>query len=84
MLTGVGGFDPAIGRNAPLYVEEDAPWSAYRDRDNPYGFVAFDVDPGPAGGATSIKARHYSLNGPFGELTAIDEFTLSKPRAHSA
>ena len=66
VLTGVGAFDPAIGRKAPIYVMEDAPWSAFRDRDNPYGFAAFDVDPGQPGGNTSIKATHYAVSGPFG------------------
>jgi hypothetical protein len=80
VLTGVGAFDPTIGRKAPIYVIEDAPWSAFRDRDNPYGFVAFDVDPGHPGGNTSIKATHYTLSGLFGAVTVIDEFTLTKPR----
>jgi len=80
VLMGVGAFDPAIGRKAPIYVLEDAPWSAFRDRDNPYGFVAFDVDPGQPGGNTSIKATHYALSGPFGAVTVVDQFTLTKPR----
>ncbi len=66
VLTGVGQLDPAIRRKAPVYVVEDAPWSAFRDRENPYGFVAFDVDPGPPGGNTSIKATHYAVTGPTG------------------
>lgn len=84
VLTGVGAFDPAIGRKAPIYVVEDAPWSAFRDRDNPYGFAAFDVDPGQPGGNTSIKATHYALSGPFGEVTVVDQFTLTKPRRDRA
>lgn len=80
VLTGVGAFDPAIGRKAPIYVMEDAPWSAFRDRENPYGFAAFDVDPGPPGGNTSIRATHYALRGPSGAVAVIDEFTLTKPR----
>ncbi|HWS94129.1 MAG TPA: metallophosphoesterase family protein [Mycobacterium sp.] len=81
VLTGVGAFDPSIGRKAPIYVLEDAPWSAFRDRDNPYGFAAFDVDPGQPGGNTSIKATHYAPSGPFGEVAVVDQFTLTKPRA---
>jgi hypothetical protein len=80
VLTGVGGFDAAIGHKAPIYVTEDAPWSAFRDRDNPYGLAVFDVDPGRAGGNTSLKATHYAVNGPFGALTVVDQFTLTKPR----
>jgi 3',5'-cyclic AMP phosphodiesterase CpdA len=80
VLIGVDGFDPIHGRKSPIYVLEDAPWSAFRDRDNPYGFAAFDVDPGQPGGNTTIKATHYALAGPFGEVTVVDQFTLTKPR----
>jgi hypothetical protein len=80
VLTGVGAFDPALGRKAPIYAIEDAPWSAFRDRDNPYGFAAFDVDPGQPGGNTSIKATYYALSGLFGAVTPVDQFTLTKPR----
>ncbi|MGB9225500.1 fibronectin type III domain-containing protein [Mycobacterium sp.] len=80
VITGVGAFDPAIGRKASIHVMEDAPWSAFRDRENPYGFAAFDVDPGRPGGNTTIKATHYAVSGPYGALTVIDQFTLTKPR----
>lgn len=80
VLTGVGAFDPSLGRKAPIYVIEDAPWSAFRDRENPYGFVSFDVDPGQPGGKTSIKATYYALRGLFGAVTAVEQFTLAKPR----
>ena len=80
VLVGVGDFDPAIGRKKPRYVVEDAPWSAFRDRDNPYGFVAFDVDPGQPGGATTIKATYHVLGGLFGATREVDHFTLTKPR----
>ncbi len=79
-MTGVGAYDSAYGVKAPIYVTEDAPWSAFRDRDNPYGFAAFDVDPGQPGGNTSITATHYALNGLFGAVTVVDQFTLTKPR----
>jgi hypothetical protein len=80
VVTGVGAFDGAIGRRAPIYVVEEAPWSAFRDSQNPYGFVAFDVDPGPPGGTTSIKATHYAVNGPYGAITVVEQFTLTRPR----
>jgi hypothetical protein len=80
VLTGVGAFDDSIGRRAPIYVVEDAPWSAFRDSHNPYGFVAFDVDPGPPGGNTSIKATHYAVNGPYGATSVVEQFTLTRPR----
>ncbi|MGC1737889.1 purple acid phosphatase family protein [Mycobacterium sp.] len=80
VVTGVGAFDGAIGRRAPIYVVEEAPWSAFRDSQNPYGFVAFDVDPGPPGGTTSIKATHYAVNGPYGAISVVEQFTLTRPR----
>ncbi|WP_421840345.1 purple acid phosphatase family protein [Mycobacterium sp.] len=80
VVTAVGAYDPAIQRKAPTFVTEDAPWSAFRDRDNPYGFVAFDVDPGQPGGDTSIAATHYAVTGQLGAITVIDQFTLRKPR----
>jgi 3',5'-cyclic AMP phosphodiesterase CpdA len=80
VITGVGAFNPSIGRKPPIYAVEDAPWSAFRDRENPYGFVAFDVDPGRPGGNTSIKATHYALRGPLGAVVVVEEFTLTKPR----
>ena len=80
VITEVGLYDQAIGRKAPIYVVEDAPWSAFRDRENPYGFVAFDVDPGSPGGNTSIKATHYAVNGPYGAISVVEEFTVTRPR----
>jgi 3',5'-cyclic AMP phosphodiesterase CpdA len=80
VLVGVGDFDPALGRKAPRYVVEEAPWSAFRDRDNPYGFVAFDVDPGQPGGNTTIRATYHVLGGLFGATREVDHFTLTKPR----
>lgn len=80
VITGVGAFDAALGRKPPIYVMEDAPWSAFRDRENPYGFVAFDVDPGTPGGHTSIKATYYVVRGPYGAVAALDQFTVTKPR----
>lgn len=83
VVTGVGRLNPSTGRKAPIYVVEDAPWSAFRDRAHPYGFAAFDVDPGPPGGNTSITATHYAITGSFGALTVVDQFTLTKPRGES-
>jgi hypothetical protein len=80
VVTGVAEFNPNIRRRAPIYVVEDAPWSAFRDSENPYGFVAFDVDPGSPGGNTSIKATHYAVNGPYGAISVVEQFTLTRPR----
>lgn len=81
VLTAVGKFDPALGHKAPTYVEEAAPWSAYRDPMHPYGFVVFDLDPGTPGGKTSITARYFAVTDSSAGPTLVDEFTLVRPRS---
>jgi hypothetical protein len=73
--------DPATGKRLPVYVHEDAPWSAVRNAAHAYGFAAFTVDPGSArGGFTSMKVVYYDVVGPGGELAAFETFTLRRPR----
>jgi 3',5'-cyclic AMP phosphodiesterase CpdA len=80
VITGVGPVG-ANGKRPPIYVAEAAPWSANRDKEHPYGFAAFTVDPGDRpGGRTSIDVTYYAVTGPFGALTPIDQFTLVRPR----
>jgi hypothetical protein len=43
-------------------------------------FAAFDVDPGRPGGTTSINVTYYAVSGPYGDLTPVDRFTLTRPR----
>lgn len=81
VITAVGDVDPATGKKAPVYVVEDAPWSAFKDAEHPYGFCAFDVDPGQPGGNTTISGTYYALTGPTSELKAVDTFTLTRPRS---
>ncbi|GAB0101451.1 metallophosphoesterase family protein [Nocardia sp. JMUB6875] len=81
VITAVGAADPATGKKTPVYVLEDAPWSAFKDAEHPYGFCAFDVDAGRPGGDTTIKGTYYALTGPTSELKAIDTFTLTRPRS---
>ncbi|MCX3059520.1 purple acid phosphatase family protein [Streptomyces beihaiensis] len=80
VIVEVGDIDPETGKRKPVYVHEDAPWSAVRDGRHPYGFAAFEVDPGSPGGDTSIHVTYYSVSGPYGALTAVDRFTLTRPR----
>jgi 3',5'-cyclic AMP phosphodiesterase CpdA len=80
VITGVGPVG-SNGKRPPIYVREDAPWSANRDKQHAYGFAAFTVDPGDRpGGRTSIDVTYYAVTGPFGALTAVDQFTLVRPR----
>jgi Purple acid Phosphatase, N-terminal domain/Calcineurin-like phosphoesterase len=80
VVTGISSATDGIGRKASIFVMEDAPWSAFRDSRHPYGFVAFDVDPGRPGGNTSMTATHYAVNGPYGATGVVEQFTLTRPR----
>jgi hypothetical protein len=63
---------------------EEAIWSARRDTQTGYGIAVFDVDPGTAGGKTSITIRYYHALGanrkPTGEYDLFETLTLSKDR----
>ena len=72
--------DPATNKRTPTYVPEDAVWSAVRDPVHSYGFAAFDVDPAGSGPTTAIHVTYYAVTGPYGELTPVDRFTLTRPR----
>jgi 3',5'-cyclic AMP phosphodiesterase CpdA len=81
VITRVGAPDPTTGKRPPVYVTEDAPWSAVRNAAHAYGFAAFDVDPGRhAGDTTTIKVTYYDVLGPDGQLAAFETFTLRRPR----
>jgi len=80
VITGVGPVG-ANGKRPSIYVQEQAPWSAFRDKEHAYGFAAFHVDPGTqAGGPTSMTVTYYAVGGPFAALTPVDRFTLVRPR----
>jgi hypothetical protein len=81
VITAVGEPDPATGKRPPVYVKEQAPWSAVRNAAHSYGFAAFTVDPGSQrGGDTTIKVTYYDVAGPDGQLAAFETFTLRRPR----
>ncbi|UJB45489.1 metallophosphoesterase family protein [Streptomyces sp. A1-5] len=64
-----------------IFVTEDAPWRAVQDRVHTHGFAAFDVDPGDhRTGRTRIHVTYYTFDGPYGDLTPVDTFTLERPR----
>lgn len=81
VITAVGDPDPVTGKRPPVYVRENAPWSANRDAAKAYGFAAFTVDPGThRGGMTSIKVTYYEVVGTGGALQIFETFTLQRPR----
>ncbi len=80
VITAVGELDPKTGKRPPVYVREDAPWSAVRNAAHAYGFAAFTVDPGPVGGRTTMEVTYYDVTGPDGRLEAFETFTLHRPR----
>jgi hypothetical protein len=81
VITGIGPTG-ANGKKQPIYVSESAPWSAVRDRVNPYGFVAFTVDPGTRpGGVTTMAVTYYAVTGPYGQTKPVDSFILQRSRS---
>jgi hypothetical protein len=81
VITAVGAPDPKTGKRPPVYVKEQAPWSAVRNAAHSYGFAAFTVDPGSdPGGFTTIKVIYYDVVGPNGQLAPFETFTLRRPR----
>src|SRR5690349_24400169 len=76
VITGVGRVG-SNGKRPPIYVREDAPGSANRDKQHAYGFAAFTVGPGDRrGGRASIGVTCYAVAGPCGALTPGDRFAL--------
>jgi 3',5'-cyclic AMP phosphodiesterase CpdA len=81
VITGVGERNPATGKRPPIYVKEDAPWSAVRNAAHSYGFAGFSVDPGAhPGDFTTIKVTYYDVVGRDGQLAPFESFTLRRPR----
>ncbi|MBW8802421.1 MAG: hypothetical protein AUG49_20630 [Catenulispora sp. 13_1_20CM_3_70_7] len=81
VLTAVGAVG-ANGKKTPTYVFEDAPWIGVRDEKHPYGFAAFDVDPGThAGGETRIHVTYYTVGQPDGAIAPLETFTLTRTRS---
>ncbi|WP_223199231.1 purple acid phosphatase family protein [Solihabitans fulvus] len=80
IITGVGPVG-ANGKRPSVFAYEQAGWSAVRDHDHAYGFAGFEVDPGRAGGKTTIKVTYYdSLGSGAGNMVPFDEFVLERPR----
>jgi hypothetical protein len=82
VITAVGEQpDPVTGKRPPIYVKEDAPWSAVRNAAHAYGFAEFRLDPGSRpGGFTTITVTYYDVIGNGGELAPFETFTLRRPR----
>jgi hypothetical protein len=84
VITAAGAPDPTTNKRPPVYVQEDAPWSAQRDAANSYGFASFSVDPGTEpGGTTKIEVTYYNVTGHQGQLASFETFTLQRPRSDS-
>jgi 3',5'-cyclic AMP phosphodiesterase CpdA len=81
VITAVGEPDPKTGRRPPVYVKEEAPWSAVRNAAHSYGFAAFAVDPGShPGDFTTIEVTYYDVLGTDGQLAPFESFTLRRQR----
>jgi hypothetical protein len=85
VITAVGAPDPATGKRPPIYIKEQAPWSAVRNAAHAYGLAAFDLDPGShPGDFTTIKVTYYDVVGSDGRLAPFETFTLRRPRRDKA
>jgi hypothetical protein len=81
VITAVGPTNTATGKRPPIYVKEDAPWSAVRNAAHAYGFAAFSVDPGSErGGSTTITVTYYDVVGTDGQVAPFETFTLRRTR----
>ena len=81
VITAVGEPDATTGKRPPIYVKEDAPWSAMRNAAHSYGFASFTVDPGSQrDGSTTINVTYYDVVGIGGQLATFETFTLRRPR----
>jgi hypothetical protein len=81
VIVSVGAPNPTTGKRPPIYVHEDAPWSAVRNAAHSYGFAAFAVDPGSdRGGFTTITVTYYDVVGTDGLIAPFESFTLRRPR----
>ncbi|WP_275414445.1 metallophosphoesterase [Planotetraspora kaengkrachanensis] len=70
------------GGHTSTYVKEQAVWIGVRDLDHPYGFAAFDVDPGRhRGDTTTMTVTYYNVNKPHGDLSVFERFTLHRRRS---
>jgi hypothetical protein len=81
VITAVGERDAATGKRPPIYVHEEAPWSAARNAAHSYGFASFTLDPGShRGDFTTIKVTYYDVVGTDGHVVPFESFTLRRPR----
>lgn len=81
VITAVGA-PGSNGKRPPIYVYEQTPWQAVRDKEHPYGFAAFTVDPGSRpGGQTSIHVTYFNVGKPDGQLHLFESFSLHRRRS---
>jgi hypothetical protein len=81
VLTAVGAVG-SNGKKTPTYVFEEAVWSGFRDLTHPYGFAAFDVDPGTSrGGQTSIRVTYFTVAQPNGAVAPLESFVITRKRS---
>ncbi len=81
VIVAVGAPNATTGVHPPIYVTEDAPWSAVRNPAEAYGFAKFVVDPGTEpGGLTTMTVTYYNVLGLGGQLSEFETFTLQRPR----
>ena len=84
VITAAGEPDAMTGERPPIYVKEEATWSATRNAAHSYGFASFTVDPGSQrDGTTTINVTYYDVVGTGGQLAPFETFMLRRPAAIS-
>jgi hypothetical protein len=68
------------GRRPPVYVKEDAPWSAVRNAAHSYGFAAFTVDLESHRDGIGYQATYCDVVGPDGQLLPSKPSRCAAPR----
>lgn len=86
VIMGVGPQPPTVPgqprpHRPPTKVSEAATWVGTRDKEHPYGFASFDVDPGEPGGKTRMHVTVWdTAPSTTGVPTVFERFTLERPR----
>jgi hypothetical protein len=81
VIVGVGAPPTPGGKRPSIKITEDAIWAGSRDRDHAYGFASFDVDPGRAGGMTTMTVTvHDTAPSTTGTPAVFEQFVLQRPR----
>lgn len=80
VIIGLDGINQ-YGQQQSVFAKEDAVWQGVRNIQDPYGFAAFEIDPGRyPGDTTRMYVTYYVIDRPSGQLKPWERFTLRRRR----